>query len=77
MAKWKKVYKGPFEKKEATGVMEDLKKVANPEINGILQVSLRKRKKRKYGCVCTASCGAGVGHNTYKYDVYVKTDENR
>lgn len=71
--KWEKTYKGPFEKKEAIGIMEDLKKVADPEENGIVKVALRKRKRR-IKCVCTAACGAGLGHNSYKYDVFVKTE---
>lgn len=70
--RWEKAYRGPFEKKEAVAVMEDLKKVADFEKNGILEVTLRKRP-RKIKCVCTAACGAGLGHNSYKYDVYVKT----
>lgn len=70
---WKKPYKGPFEKKEALGIIEDLNKVADIEKNGILKVALRKRQ-RKIKCVCTAACGAGLGHNSYKYDVFVKTE---
>ena len=70
--KWEKTYKGPFEKKEAIGIMEDLKKIADPEKNGIVEVAMRKRPKTTH-CVCTAACGAGLGHNSYKYDVYVKT----
>lgn len=70
---WKKVYKGPFEKKEAIGIMEDLQKVADIEKNGIVKVAIRKRRKTT-NCVCTASCGAGLGHNSYKYDIFVKTE---
>lgn len=71
--KWGKTYKGPFEKKEAMGIVEDLKKVADPEKNGIVKVAMRKRS-RKIKCVCTAACGAGLGHNSYKYDVFVKVE---
>ena len=70
--KWEKTFKGPFSKTEATKLMEDLKIKADPKTNGIIEVTIRKRAGRKGTCVCTASCGAGVGHNA-KYDVYIKT----
>lgn len=43
--KWRKAYKGPFEKEEAIGLVEDLKKVADPETNGILKIVIHKRSK--------------------------------
>ena len=49
MIKWKKAYKGPFGKREAIEVMEDLKRKADPEKNGIIKVAMRKRSnKEKY-----------------------------
>jgi len=66
----RKVYKGPFSKEEATKLAE--------EINGMV----RKRcgRKAKGYCVCTAACGAGLGHNSDRYDVYIfnkTTNEQR
>ena len=71
--RWEKAYRGPFEKKEAIEIIDELKIVADPEKNGIEKIAIRKRP-RKIKCVCTASCGAGLGHNSYKYDVFIKTN---
>lgn len=40
---WKKAYKGPFKQGEALGIAEDLRKVADPEKNGMLKIAIRKR----------------------------------
>lgn len=70
--KWERPYVGPFKKSEAEALVADIKKIANPEMNGIHDA--RIRKSRKYSkCVCTAACGAGLGHNE-KYDVYIKSE---
>lgn len=68
--KWVKAYKGPFAKEEAKKVAEELREKADPNKNGIYDARVRVR--RKGNCVCTAACGAGLGHNE-KYDVYIKT----
>ena len=49
MIKWEKAYKGPFSKTDATQIMGQLKNSADPEINGIIKVAMRKRSnKEKY-----------------------------
>jgi len=49
MIKWEKTYKGPFGKREAMELMEDLKRKADPEKNGIIKVAMRKKfNKEKY-----------------------------
>ncbi len=68
--KWAKAYKGPFEKAEAVKVAAELREKADPDKNGIYDARVRAR--RKGNCVCTAACGAGLGHNQ-RYDVYIKT----
>lgn len=45
--KWKKAYKGPFELKDAMELVEDIKKVANPEKNGMYGAKLRKRSNKQ------------------------------
>jgi len=41
---WQKTYKGPFSKKEAEGLVQNLKDVANPDINSIYDAAIRKRR---------------------------------
>jgi len=40
---WVKAYRGPFSKKTALNLVEDLKKIANPELNDIYGVKKRRR----------------------------------
>ena len=71
-SKWKKAYKGPFSKTKATEIYKDIKLLIDNGKSEIEEVAMRKRGGRRKKCVCTAACGAGLGHNT-KYDVYIKT----
>jgi len=41
--KWQKPYRGPFKKVEALAVCEDLKKTANPDVNGIHDAMIKPR----------------------------------
>jgi len=59
--KLKKVYKGPFKLQEAMGLVEDLKKVANPDVNGMYGAKLRKRSNKQL----------------YDVIVKIENDENR
>ena len=43
---WEKVYAGPFEKKEAIGLADELKKGADPNKNGIYDARVRKEKNK-------------------------------
>ena len=63
---------GPFFKKEAEKIAEELKATCNPKLNGMHDARVRRRRKVTH-CVCTAVCGAGLGHNQ-KYDVWIKTE---
>ena len=76
MIKWMKSYQGPFGKIEAQQIAKELREKANPDENGIYDARVRKRRKKAKGkeCVCTAACGAGLGHNE-RYDVYIKTSD--
>jgi len=58
---WKKVYKGPFKQTEAIALVGDIKKIADPETNGILKIALRKRSKT----------------NKYDIMVKIEKDENQ
>lgn len=72
---WQKAYKGPFTKDTATKHAKSLKGEAiypNPE-KIIIDARTRLRRKPKKTCVCTAACGAGLGHNKM-YDVWIKID---
>ena len=40
---WVKPYRGPFKKSEALAICEDLKKTANPDVNGIYDATIRRR----------------------------------
>lgn len=44
--KWEKPYKGPFSRTEALAIAEDMRKTADPDKNGILGASIRKRAYR-------------------------------
>ena len=72
--RWRKAYQGPFDRKESCKIAQELRDNAKPDINGIYDARVRTRRKSTKGnqCVCTATCGAGLGHNE-KYDVYIKT----
>lgn len=73
--KWKKAYKGPFLKQDAENHVYSLKHDSKfKEKTQILDARIRLRRKPKAGkqCVCTAACGAGLGHNKM-YDVFIKT----
>ena len=45
--KWQKVYKGPFNKKEAQEIAGDLRKTADPQKNLIYDARVRSRKGGK------------------------------
>jgi len=45
--RWEKVYKGPFEKKEAQEVASELRSKASVEKNGIYDARVRSRKGGK------------------------------
>lgn len=42
--KWQKPYRGTFKKAEALAIWEDLKKTDRPDINGIHDVMIRRRR---------------------------------
>lgn len=42
--KWKKTYKGPFNKHEADILVKDFKECARPEENGIYDSATRRRR---------------------------------
>jgi len=42
--KWKKAYRGPFKKLEATMLAQELKDIASPQVNGIYDAKIRKVK---------------------------------
>lgn len=64
-SKWEKAYKGPFTKKLADGIVNDLKVIANPEKNGIHDAEARKRISSKYE------------EPKNEYDVYIKVDQEQ
>lgn len=64
-SKWIKPYMGPFFKWEIEVLYNELSKKTI-----ILDCSIRKRNPKDW-CVCTAACGAGLGHND-RYDLFVK-----
>lgn len=71
---WKKAYKGPFLQHEAERHVYSLKHdVPLKEKTGVIDAAIRRRRAPKNKCVCTAACGAGLGHNKM-YDVWIKTD---
>lgn len=72
--RWHKAYQGPFKKTEAQQIAGELRAKAKPDINGIYDARVRARRSLKLmkRCVCTAACGAGLGHNE-RYDVWIKT----
>ena len=71
---WKKAYKGPFGKDEAERHAYSLKHdVPFKENQGVIDAAVRRRRAPKNNCVCTAACGAGLGHNQ-PYDVWIKTN---
>lgn len=65
--RYKKIYKGPFTLEEAEVLAKELSDGFIKEIGSEIQI----RKRRGGKCVCTAACGAGVGHNSM-YDIYFK-----
>jgi len=44
---WVKPYMGPFEKEEAEGLVNNLKEIANPDVNLICDAKIRERKNKK------------------------------
>jgi len=42
--KWQKPYRGPFKKAEALAYCEHLKKTSKPEVNGIYDATIRRRR---------------------------------
>jgi len=48
MKRWRKAYRGPFERKEADELVRCFKKIANPEVNLIYDADTRKRKGEEF-----------------------------
>lgn len=76
MLHWVKAYKGPFNKPDAIEIARQLREKAFPDVNGIHDARIRARRTSSKRCVCTAACGAGLGHND-KYDVYIQEAKTR
>lgn len=70
--RYKKIYKGPFTLGDAEKLANDLRNGFAKEIGSKIQI----RKRRGGKCVCTAACGAGLGHNTM-YDIYLKKQDTQ
>ena len=63
--KWVKPYRGPFFKEEVQKMVKDFM-----DKEHVVGCYYRKRHPKKW-CVCTAACGAGLGHND-RYDLFIK-----